>query len=92
VKKIVEGSFQSFQTMYRPLLQEYIAEGLLKTPSHGQRMTFQQVCPCLAFDMHNALWSHTNTFDYVYEVACINYPTCLNAFLVLPLPRFLVIT
>ncbi|GJN25399.1 hypothetical protein PR202_gb13221 [Eleusine coracana subsp. coracana] len=27
VKKIVDGSFQSFQLMYRPLLQEYISEG-----------------------------------------------------------------
>jgi translocator assembly and maintenance protein 41 len=43
VKKIVEGSFQSFQSMYRPLLQEYIAEGLLKRSSHGQQKTFQQV-------------------------------------------------
>ncbi|XP_066342671.1 uncharacterized protein [Miscanthus floridulus] len=44
VKKIVEGSFQSFQLMYRPLLQEYIAEGLLKTSSHGQYKTFRQDC------------------------------------------------
>ncbi|EES09918.1 phosphatidate cytidylyltransferase, mitochondrial isoform X2 [Sorghum bicolor] len=44
VKKIVEGSFQSFQLMYRPLLQEYIVEGLLKTSSHGQYKTFQQDC------------------------------------------------
>ncbi|WVZ51285.1 hypothetical protein U9M48_002441 [Paspalum notatum var. saurae] len=44
VKKIVEGSFQSFQLMYRPLLQEYIAEGLLRTSSHGQQKTFQQDC------------------------------------------------
>ncbi|RCV38506.1 hypothetical protein SETIT_8G148200v2 [Setaria italica] len=44
VKKIVEGSFQSFQTMYRPLLQEYIAEGLLKTSSHGQQKIFRQDC------------------------------------------------
>jgi hypothetical protein len=43
VKKIVEGSFQSFQSMYRPLLQEYIAEGLLKRSSHGQQKTFHQV-------------------------------------------------
>jgi hypothetical protein len=43
VKKIVEGSFQSFQLMYSPLLQEYIAEGLLKTSSHGQYKTFRQV-------------------------------------------------
>ncbi|KAF8694489.1 hypothetical protein HU200_038234 [Digitaria exilis] len=44
VKKIVEGSFQSFQTMYRPLLQEYIAEGLLKISSQGQHKTFWQDC------------------------------------------------
>ncbi|RLN11809.1 hypothetical protein C2845_PM09G07420 [Panicum miliaceum] len=44
VKKIVEGSFQSFQLMYRPLLQEYIAEGLLKRSSHGQQKTFRQDC------------------------------------------------
>lgn len=44
VKKIVEGSFQSFQIMYKPLLQEYIAEGLLKTSSHGQQQTFRQDC------------------------------------------------
>jgi len=43
VKKIVEGSFQSFQLMYRPLFQEYIAEGLLKTSSHGQYKTFRIV-------------------------------------------------
>lgn len=47
VKKIVEGSFQSFQLMYRPLLQEYIAEGLLKASSHGQYKTFRQVYYCL---------------------------------------------
>ncbi|CAO2144402.1 unnamed protein product [Urochloa humidicola] len=44
VKKIVEGSFQSFQTMYRPLLQDYVSEGLLKTTSQGQKKTFWQDC------------------------------------------------
>lgn len=44
VKKIVEGSFQSFQLMYRPLLQEYISEGLLKTSTYGQQKAFQQDC------------------------------------------------
>ncbi|CAL4987593.1 unnamed protein product [Urochloa decumbens] len=44
VKKIVEGSLQSFQTMYRPLLQDYISEGLLKTMSQGQQKTFRQDC------------------------------------------------
>ncbi|KAL5203577.1 hypothetical protein ABZP36_008448 [Zizania latifolia] len=44
VKKIVEGSFQSFQLMYRPLIQEYIAEGLLKTSSFGPQKAFQQDC------------------------------------------------
>ncbi len=44
VKKIVEGSFPSFQSMYRPLIQEYIAEGLLKTSSYGQQKAFHQAC------------------------------------------------
>lgn len=44
VKKIVEGSFQSFQLMYRPLLQEYISEGLLKTSTYGQQKAFLQDC------------------------------------------------
>ncbi|KAL6842894.1 hypothetical protein ACP4OV_027207 [Aristida adscensionis] len=44
VKKIVEGSFQSFQLMYKPILQEYISEGLLRTSSHGQQKAFQQDC------------------------------------------------
>uniref|UniRef100_J3N8Z1 Phosphatidate cytidylyltransferase, mitochondrial n=2 Tax=Oryza brachyantha TaxID=4533 RepID=J3N8Z1_ORYBR len=44
VKKIVEGSFQSFQLMYKPQIQEYIAEGLLKASSYGQQMAFQQDC------------------------------------------------
>ncbi|XP_052136329.1 phosphatidate cytidylyltransferase, mitochondrial isoform X1 [Oryza glaberrima] len=44
VKKIVEGSFPSFQSMYRPLIQEYIAEGLLKTSSYGQQKAFHQDC------------------------------------------------
>ncbi|XP_015617649.1 uncharacterized protein [Oryza sativa Japonica Group] len=44
VKKIVEGSFPSFQSMYRTLIQEYIAEGLLKTSSYGQQKAFHQDC------------------------------------------------
>uniref|UniRef100_A0A0D9XSZ9 Phosphatidate cytidylyltransferase, mitochondrial n=1 Tax=Leersia perrieri TaxID=77586 RepID=A0A0D9XSZ9_9ORYZ len=44
VKKIVDGSFQSFQSMYRPLMQEYIAGGLLTTTSSGEQKAFQQDC------------------------------------------------
>jgi hypothetical protein len=43
VKKIVEGSFQPFQLMYRPLLQEYISDGILKTSTYGQQKAFKQV-------------------------------------------------
>uniref|UniRef100_A0ACD6A278 Uncharacterized protein n=1 Tax=Avena sativa TaxID=4498 RepID=A0ACD6A278_AVESA len=44
VKEIVEGSFQPFQFMYRPLLQEYISEGILKTSTYGQQKAFKQDC------------------------------------------------
>ncbi|PNT63481.1 hypothetical protein BRADI_4g16540v3 [Brachypodium distachyon] len=44
VKKIVEGSFQPFQLMYRPMLQQYISEGILKISTHGQRKAFKQDC------------------------------------------------
>jgi translocator assembly and maintenance protein 41 len=43
VKKIVEGSFQPFQLMYRSLLQDYISEGILKTSTYGQQLAFKQV-------------------------------------------------
>jgi hypothetical protein len=39
-EKIVDGSFELFQLMYRPLLQEYTFEGLLKTSSHGHQISF----------------------------------------------------
>ncbi|GJN04647.1 hypothetical protein PR202_ga22212 [Eleusine coracana subsp. coracana] len=81
VKKIVDGSFQSFQLMYRPLVQEYITEGLLKTSSHGHQKTFQQVH--LPFAPTNALFReieilhlngtmhsrpHNHMFDALYGV------------------------
>ncbi|CAM0873770.1 unnamed protein product [Alopecurus aequalis] len=44
VKKIVEGSFQPFQLMYRPLLQEYISEGILKASTNGDQKAFKQDC------------------------------------------------
>ncbi|XP_072991360.1 uncharacterized protein [Typha latifolia] len=44
VRKIVQGSFQLFRSMYRPLLEEYTYEGLLKVSSHGQHEVFKQDC------------------------------------------------
>lgn len=41
VKNIVRGSFTSFQSMYKPSLQEFAAEGLLQIPSAGHE--FEQV-------------------------------------------------
>lgn len=43
VKKIVQGSFNLFQSMYRPLLREYASDGLLKISSVGQQQSFKQV-------------------------------------------------
>ncbi|VAH11276.1 unnamed protein product [Triticum turgidum subsp. durum] len=43
VKKIVDGSFQPFQLMYRPLIQEYISEGILKMSDYRQQKAFKQV-------------------------------------------------
>ncbi|XP_020100914.1 phosphatidate cytidylyltransferase, mitochondrial isoform X2 [Ananas comosus] len=44
VKKIVQGSFNLFQSMYRPLLREYASDGLLKMSSLGQQQSFKQEC------------------------------------------------
>lgn len=44
VKKIVDGSFQPFQLMYRPLIQEYISEGILKMSDYRQQKAFKQDC------------------------------------------------
>lgn len=41
VKKIVQGSINSFRTMYRPFLHEYMADGLLKFSSTSGQ-TFKQ--------------------------------------------------
>lgn len=35
VKKIVQGSFGSFQAMYKPFLDEFAAEGLLEISLSG---------------------------------------------------------
>ncbi|KAI0523248.1 hypothetical protein KFK09_005642 [Dendrobium nobile] len=43
VKKIVQGSFRTFQVMYKPLLKEYAAEGLLEF-GYYPHSTFQQDC------------------------------------------------
>ncbi|KAF6992245.1 hypothetical protein CFC21_009257 [Triticum aestivum] len=44
VKKIVDGSFQPFQSMYRPLIHEYICEGILKMSDYRQQKAFKQDC------------------------------------------------
>nr|CAD1822393.1 unnamed protein product [Ananas comosus var. bracteatus] len=44
VRKIVQGSFNLFQSMYRPLLREYASDGLLKMSSLGQQQSFKQEC------------------------------------------------
>lgn len=43
VKKIVEGSFKLFQSMYMPLIQEHVSDGLLSTSPHGKQAAFKQV-------------------------------------------------
>ncbi|XP_029124345.2 uncharacterized protein [Elaeis guineensis] len=42
VKKIVEGSFKLFQSMYKPLIQEHVFDGLLSTSPHGKQAAFKQ--------------------------------------------------
>ncbi|KAG1366304.1 phosphatidate cytidylyltransferase, mitochondrial [Cocos nucifera] len=42
VKKIVEGSFKLFQSMYKPLIQEHVFNGLLSTSPHGKQAAFKQ--------------------------------------------------
>ncbi|XP_008787872.1 phosphatidate cytidylyltransferase, mitochondrial isoform X2 [Phoenix dactylifera] len=42
VKKIVEGSFNLFQSMYKPLIQEHVSDGLLSTSPHGKQAAFKQ--------------------------------------------------
>lgn len=43
VKNIVQGSFKLFQSMYGPLLHEYLSERLLKVSSFGGTKSFKQV-------------------------------------------------
>lgn len=43
VKNIVQGSFKLFQSMYGPLLHEYVSERLLKISSFGGTKSFKQV-------------------------------------------------
>ncbi|CAL9082515.1 unnamed protein product, partial [Musa acuminata var. zebrina] len=50
VKNIVRGSFTSFQSMYKPSLQEFAAEGLLQIPSAGHE--FEQDCGLSATRNH----------------------------------------
>ncbi|KAH7683754.1 Phosphatidate cytidylyltransferase protein [Dioscorea alata] len=42
VKKIVQGSFNSFRAMYKPFLEEYASEGLLKVSSFAHQKVFKQ--------------------------------------------------
>lgn len=42
VKKIVEGSFKLFQSMYKPLIQEHVSDGLLSISPHGHQAAFKQ--------------------------------------------------
>ncbi|XP_078172843.1 translocator assembly/maintenance protein isoform X1 [Carex rostrata] len=44
VKIIVQGSFKLFQSMYGPLLHEYVSERLLKVSSFGGTESFKQDC------------------------------------------------
>ncbi|CAL9073231.1 unnamed protein product [Musa textilis] len=50
VKNIVRGSFTVFQSMYKPSLQEFAAEGLLQIPSAGHE--FEQDCDLSATRNH----------------------------------------
>lgn len=44
VRKIVQGSFRSFRSMYRPMIHEYAAEGLLKSHIDTRQESFKQDC------------------------------------------------
>ncbi|KAJ6806546.1 phosphatidate cytidylyltransferase, mitochondrial isoform X1 [Iris pallida] len=44
VKKIVHGSFESFGAMYKPMLQEYVAAGLLNCQHYASKGVFKQDC------------------------------------------------
>ncbi|XP_052173728.1 uncharacterized protein LOC127789025 isoform X2 [Diospyros lotus] len=45
VKKIVEGQFELFQTMYKPFLEEYATKNLLRfSSSAGKKAKFSQDC------------------------------------------------
>ncbi|KAJ6844695.1 putative phosphatidate cytidylyltransferase, mitochondrial isoform X1 [Iris pallida] len=44
VKKIVQGSYELFRAMYKPLLQEYVAEGLLNCQHYSSQGVFKQDC------------------------------------------------
>lgn len=44
VKKIVHGNFQSFRSMYKPMLLEYAAEGLFKSHFIAHQESFKQDC------------------------------------------------
>ncbi|WOK93205.1 phosphatidate cytidylyltransferase, mitochondrial [Canna indica] len=52
VKNIVRGSFTLFQSMYKPLVQEYAAEGLLKIPSDSHIDQYEQDCGLSATSYH----------------------------------------
>ncbi|KAJ0988456.1 hypothetical protein J5N97_006812 [Dioscorea zingiberensis] len=42
VKKIVQGSFNSFRAMYKPFIEEYESEGLLEVSSFAHQKAFKQ--------------------------------------------------
>lgn len=52
VEKIVRGSFSLFQSMYKPLVYEYAAQGLLKIPSGSRYDKFEQVSLLLEILVH----------------------------------------
>lgn len=63
VKNIIRGSFTLFQSMYKPILEEYASEGLLKIPLESHLDEFEQVSS-LTETLHNCTipsWSFVQT-------------------------------
>ncbi|XP_074579412.1 uncharacterized protein LOC141835911 [Curcuma longa] len=52
VKNIIRGSFTLFQSMYKPILEEYASEGLLKIPLESHHDEFEQDCGSSATSNH----------------------------------------
>ncbi|XP_042383794.1 phosphatidate cytidylyltransferase, mitochondrial-like [Zingiber officinale] len=52
VKNIIRGSFTLFQSMYKPILEEYASEGLLKITLESHHDKFEQDCGSSATNNH----------------------------------------